>query len=509
MKVEDSAQDNGEFECPIHGHGCHGHLSIHSGTVLCPHFYIKVGHNKEPNLVGKYTEQLMQRRISQSEYSSAMMTTLMTKKGQLRYKCAGSRPVHSARGVAVPQWTHPDHIFLPEIWRDKIVITYPDDHGTYQESKVQEDDWVIVLRCPSISEESAQPVMVKFWSHFAVGVHPKLCFPLHLDFDGDEVHVYFVKSSICQRECKKLREHRKYDKFDVEDINKDMSLSTLSIVRDYSTELEREYKIAGVKSNHYSAMKNRMRSRTLNFREYHAKSTSSIDQGTIGKLSVGPESALARKSKFAVCKMHGSSHVSNPTAGPSVKCPFRSYGLPAMRSVFKLCNSLVQNALDTAKSKGSRASIAQHCLIAMMRTRPYCRPVVPESFTPQAKGIVESFWRNSICIEKDHVQKVRLSIKMVTRLSSMMNISISDSETFHFSCALAYLSEIDEPICGDGRSKMMSKVDSDWMTASVCENLSVLKKSAPDGNRVFCTNLTTATIMCNMTDMYDNSILEY
>ncbi|KAI5277392.1 hypothetical protein KEM54_005039, partial [Ascosphaera aggregata] len=42
------------------------------------------------------------------------------------------------------------------------------------------------------------------WDNLTIGVHPEMCSPLNLDFDGDEVHVMIVTEETSKEEISKL-----------------------------------------------------------------------------------------------------------------------------------------------------------------------------------------------------------------------------------------------------------------------------------------------------------------
>ncbi|KAI5307077.1 hypothetical protein KEM56_004916 [Ascosphaera pollenicola] len=51
-----------------------------------------------------------------------------------------------------------------------------------------------------VGDSSVQAVRVKMWDNLTIGVHPEMCSPLNLDFDGDEVHVMIVTEETSKEE---------------------------------------------------------------------------------------------------------------------------------------------------------------------------------------------------------------------------------------------------------------------------------------------------------------------
>ena len=69
----------------------------------------------------------------------------------------------------------------------------------------------LLVRCPAMTERSCQPVKIRFWSKNSIGVHPAMCKPLHLDFDGDEVHIFMATTNVAADELMGLVENSKLD----------------------------------------------------------------------------------------------------------------------------------------------------------------------------------------------------------------------------------------------------------------------------------------------------------
>ena len=119
----------------------------------------------------------------------------------MRYKLLGSKPITSMRGVATCVWNiNPHTVLIPDRWMRNVKVPYRKRSDSNVQSPsfifrpVQDGDYAVLLCCPIVSDMSVQPVTVLRWNSLSVGVHPEMCRPLNLDYDGDEVHVIILSS---------------------------------------------------------------------------------------------------------------------------------------------------------------------------------------------------------------------------------------------------------------------------------------------------------------------------
>ncbi|KAJ0268804.1 hypothetical protein COL940_013041 [Colletotrichum noveboracense] len=59
---------------------------------------------------------------------------------------------------------------------------------------LQEGDYVMLVRPPSLTWLSTQPMKVSIWDRPCVGIKPEAFTGFHGDFDGDEAHCYPLSS---------------------------------------------------------------------------------------------------------------------------------------------------------------------------------------------------------------------------------------------------------------------------------------------------------------------------
>jgi RNA polymerase Rpb1, domain 2 len=131
-----------------------------------------------------------------TEYINALKRTNYGKEGHLR--SVMSTPVSgSARLVCVPHdHSDPWTVFLSPNLASKVVFCLPEtlEDGTlgarYVERSLQEGDFVMVERAPSLSKFNNQPLRLSLWDIECMGVHPKVFSYFHGDYDGDECHMY-------------------------------------------------------------------------------------------------------------------------------------------------------------------------------------------------------------------------------------------------------------------------------------------------------------------------------
>jgi hypothetical protein len=195
--------------CGIHRDSCFGHMcETPTGNMLPPHslafrsgdirtqYYIAAAKAFEDNSM---------------EYIEALKRTNYGKEGHLR--SIMSTPVSgSARLVSVPH-DDPDPfiVFISENLASKVLFCVPEtaEDGSpgarYTERTLQEGDYVMLERAPSLSKFNNQPLRVAFWNIECLGVHPKVFSFFHGDYDGDECQLYalaFPKSLVEAREWK-------------------------------------------------------------------------------------------------------------------------------------------------------------------------------------------------------------------------------------------------------------------------------------------------------------------
>lgn len=198
--------------CTVHER-CLGHILSGVGSnILLPRWCI----SDDPEMMdrrSKATLLVMSGVITQSTYAEELRSTLMGKRGLMRYRLLGSKPTTSMRGVATCVWNTPPYVVLvPKRWMKNMKVPYRKKGESdtlspnFSFRRARDGDNAVLLRCPIVTDASVQPVIIMGWDYLSIGVHPEMCKPLNLDYDGDEVHVIVVSSSESTRELSVSRD---------------------------------------------------------------------------------------------------------------------------------------------------------------------------------------------------------------------------------------------------------------------------------------------------------------
>ena len=183
--------------CSMHEF-CEGHLrGPDPSRIGLPSFIVGYGTDEDiMDPVARSNSDFIKYNLSHEQFVSNIRKSMMGKTGTLRNKQLGVRPSCSCRGVATCRWSgDPRIVSMPRQWMKKMKVRLDNTSESGLKStiaryrEVRDYDNAILLRCPVIGPESIQPVKVMPWDNDSIGVHPAMCSPLNLDYDGDEVHV--------------------------------------------------------------------------------------------------------------------------------------------------------------------------------------------------------------------------------------------------------------------------------------------------------------------------------
>lgn len=127
----------------------------------------------------------------------------------MRHEILGTPVNGSARLIIVPQCDYGSgHVAVPRSIAESMVIPAAslDPHsGEYSysitERRLKAGDWVILVRPPSLTHNSVQPMRVVIWEEPTLGISHDDVSMFHGDFDGDEMHIYPVYRPESIREC--------------------------------------------------------------------------------------------------------------------------------------------------------------------------------------------------------------------------------------------------------------------------------------------------------------------
>lgn len=375
--------------CKLHA-GCFGHMcSTPTGITLAPQsISVRVG-----PISTQFLRASSHAFFGETEaYLSDLTATCLTKHGHMRV--TQSTPVAgSGRLVAIPQVSYPLHVVcVSKLLAGCLKFEYVDmpregvRAGTSRWKTLEEGDWCILVRPPSLTTEAFQPVVVKFWDHPAMGIHPELFTQLHGDYDGDEAHLYplgdqrsvaeakswvHTKNHLFERARHKFRELKIGTVVESDADLGFMGTTTISTKQLYDGD-------TGVlfgeetrnPSKHVSATTARFHDRNTE-RDFVAQSirgTADIMKQQLSQSSIGELSRLARiaASCFTrkstgelVCAARGGIIVLDPG-------PVFDKGVPSCRAVMRIC-SVAQQALLDSHRAGTSATRGTDLIANMLR----------------------------------------------------------------------------------------------------------------------------------------------
>lgn len=144
-------------------------------------------------------------------YKEVLRTINLKKTGHMRKDILGTTVSGSARLIIVPQVQFPrGEIALPRNIAAlmKVPARTVDPltgrrTNVIGERSVHDGDWCIVVRPPSLTHMSTQPMRIRLWNTPTMGISPDDVGFWHGDFDGDEMHIYPVYEEDSIAECER------------------------------------------------------------------------------------------------------------------------------------------------------------------------------------------------------------------------------------------------------------------------------------------------------------------
>lgn len=208
---------------------CMGHLCLNpAGIILYPGAMCSViGDIKDKFYECTRPIVMQNTHGGVPSYHERLRQLLMSKEGILRGKCCSGFVEGSIRMVILPSWElSKDEIFIPRYVKGTLKVPTRIKNGkisaVYEYGEVNEGDYAIVIRPPTLWEGNAQPKRIRFWDRTAIGISPEVCADYHADFDGDEMQVYVVKDLASVDECKAWTMQSK-DMFDYQKIEEELA----------------------------------------------------------------------------------------------------------------------------------------------------------------------------------------------------------------------------------------------------------------------------------------------
>ncbi|KAF5863563.1 hypothetical protein ETB97_009807 [Aspergillus alliaceus] len=324
-------------------------------------------------------------------YREALRTMNLKKTGHMRKDILGTTVSGSARLIIVPQVQFPEGTValprniarlmrVPARARDPATGKLTDAIG---ERCVEDGDWAILVRPPSLTYFSTEPMRVRLWDIPTLGISPGEVGFWHGDFDGDEMHLYPVYEEESIEECERwqreghkpfAREMQKLKSMGYKGDGRSsafpfipMTNVTMSHIRD-GGEMPEFSAGARMKKEHYKATGERFKIDIEkqcireSIRGMSDVARQQLTQGRIGYMSrIAKIVAMcfSRRDGNVVVQTSRGVKVLQEDAGDS-------YGCPALRGISAICSVAQQAALDSHRAGGE--SMASYDMISNMLT---------------------------------------------------------------------------------------------------------------------------------------------
>lgn len=193
-----------EAGCKIH-QNCLGHLCMTPRGTTLPIQSLSIHNTNISNVVYKAVETVLQddTQFGRSRYIDMLKNSMKKKTGRMRRGILNCHIDGSLRMVITPQWSLPRNVVaIPSYLKDKWKVCRLDKStGRYVSLCVQDGDRAVVVRPPSLSARSIQPMVIRYWDETCMGISPDILKAFEGDYDGDEMHVNPVYSERALAEC--------------------------------------------------------------------------------------------------------------------------------------------------------------------------------------------------------------------------------------------------------------------------------------------------------------------
>lgn len=320
-----------------------------------------------------------------AEYKTRLKDMMLTKKGKMRGDMLSGTVDGSMREVIAPYWTR-DRLVVGvprRVAKNMKVLRVEKDTETglynkfYKEDHLREGDFLAMVRPPSITHKSVQPMKVVLWDHECLGLPPSHADEFHADHDGDEMHGTFLTFPSTLEECEKW-EPMTEDKFATTVDKIDLPTQSISSMEDrYNTymshttlsikelcegvKLPQGSRSAKVKEEMASMFVNRYRNQRQVVSDFMKDSVSGIVDIMNQRLTQGDLGDMSRQARLAascvsykgdgvfLIKSHNQNIkvVSDNVKGVSPYADMPLGGNPCIRAVNYLCSIAQQAALDS------------------------------------------------------------------------------------------------------------------------------------------------------------------
>lgn len=340
-------------------------------------------------------------------YKDILRSINLKKTGHMRRDILGTTISGSARLIIVPQVQFPmGTIALPRnIARimkvpariiDKATGMQTDVMG---ERSVEDGDWSIVVRPPSLTFYSTQPMRIRLWDTPTMGISPDDVGFWHGDFDGDEMHVYPVYEKDSVEECERWsrgghvpfgKEMAKLEGMGYKDEQGDRALPFIPMTNVPMSHLRDGMPLtefasgARMKKEHVIATGRRFNADIeSNYVSESIRGMSDVARQQLTQGSIGYMSRIAKI--VAMCFLRKDDHlIVQASEGQMILVTDvgSSYGCPCLRGISSICSVAQQAALDSHRAGVEK--MATYDMISNMLTGGDDTVVVMELTCPLA-----------------------------------------------------------------------------------------------------------------------------
>ena len=399
---------------------CLGHFCVTPrGTILLPQKLattLGIMSNRYAKMVESvYTRDTFSQEL---DYRAKLRSMMMGKTGKMRGDMPAGAADTSGREVISICWDMPrQHFAIPrQVANNMKVLRVERNLETglynkfYTEDHLRENDFVIVVRPPSLWAGNVQPMRVVLWEHECFGLHPSHASEYHADHYGDEMHITFVTLPNTIEQCESWEcltedafqaalnrvtlpptslsgDDNRYSTF--------MAHSTLS-VRELmdGVKLPEIAKVSRVKENMASMFVERQRDPEKVYSEFCKESIRGIKDIMAQRLNQGSLGDMSRQARLAAsCISYtgdGIFHVKSSTetirsvnqtligVDPTTDLPLG--GNSCMRAISSICAVAQQAALDSHRV--SQSVSAKMDLISNLISGGSTSLVVFKSYCP-------------------------------------------------------------------------------------------------------------------------------
>lgn len=195
--------------------GCLGHWCVTGmGTILPPQS-LASSMGIMTNQFARLVEKVYSRdtKMQELDYRSGLRSMMLGKRGKMRGDMMSGHVDGASRMPIQQEWRISSLEFaLPRRMAENmrvLRVPYNEETGLhskyYREDHIREGDYLIIERPPTLGPGNIQPMKVVFWEHECMGINPGRAKDFHADFDGDEMHSYFVTRPEAIEECKQWK----------------------------------------------------------------------------------------------------------------------------------------------------------------------------------------------------------------------------------------------------------------------------------------------------------------